>query len=1024
MSSWDANGGTPDWGGFGSSNALAMMGGGDAQRASLLDGHAEAPEHHGDDLASSFDDLQILSTSSSDVEQGGVDGHESDLANGDFDNDSSASDSDAESDLSDSSSLESSNPEWACSYCGFRTNPSAVVKCMQTNKWFCNARNVNSSSCIVAHLVKANRKEVVLHKSSPLGDSVLECYATGARNVFALGYVPCVGDENTVVLLSRDIPASHATIKGLNLDMSQWEPLIQDRAFVDWLVSHPVGRELRGSKKLRIEEAKRLEDMWKQGNSDARLDDLATLISDEKSVLPVALHYKDASEYEELFGSLIHMEAEYERALKESQVRHNVSVFWGMAANKRHVARFCFQADGGEATKVMAGDEMRLKHPCPSLGRLPWEGVGTVVRIDRTSEEVYLEIHPCGTLYRQRNGAGKSKGKGKKGIKGKKGMKGAMHVGVETMAAADMDDIDKQVPVNVEHGYSVEFVWRGVSFERMQNALRSFVADNTSMSAYIYHTILGHTVPAPNMSHRIKVPTRLTAPGLPELNHSQMQAVRRVLSEPLALIQGPPGTGKTLTSATIVYHLSKSSGQILVTAPSNIAVDHLAERISMTGLRVVRMLSKSREEVGSSVEHLTLTHQIMHLDIPMAAEALKLHNLKNEQGELSRNDEKRYKSLVRTLEQRVLSCADVICVTCVGAGDSRLANFKFNTVLIDEATQAVEPESLITMVMGCKHVVMVGDHCQLGPCIMNKAVSDAGLCQSMYERLLMLGIKPIRLTVQYRMHPALSLFPSNMFYEGTLQNGVSSCERMGTASFPWPRPETPMMFWTQLGAEELSSSGTSFLNRTEANAVEKIVTHLLKHGVGPWQIGVITPYEGQRAHVVSLMLRHGSLSQGLYSAVEVASVDAFQGREKDYIILSCVRSNEHQGIGFLSDPRRLNVALTRARYGLAVLGNPNVLSREMVWSALTHHFREEDVLVEGTLKSLKPSMINIGKPRRFGMIGVGPIPSFSKFRPVLNAGETFADYEEREREGAPRRPIAMGPAGMRDPFSIGDFPRL
>lgn len=1021
MSSWDANGGTPDWGGFGSSNALGgMMGGGDAPQ---LNGHAGAHEHHGDELASSFDDLQILSTSSSDQgDQGEVDGHESDLANDEFDNDSYASDSDAESDLSGSSSLESTIPEWACSYCGFRTNPSAVVKCMHTNRWFCNARNVNSSSCIVAHLVKANRKEVVLHKSSPLGDSVLECYATGARNVFALGYVPCVGDENTVVLLSRDIPASHATIKGLNLDMSQWEPLIQDRAFVDWLVSHPEGRELRGSKKLRIEEAKRLEDMWKQGNSDARLDDLATLISDEESVLPVALHYKDASQYEELFGSLIHMEAEYERALKESQVRHNVSVFWGMAANKRHVARFCFPADGGEASKVMVGDELRLKHPCPSLGRLPWEGVGTVVRIDRTSDEVYLEIHPCGTLRRQRNGGGKSKGKRRKGTKGAN--KGENRDEIEIAAAVKLDDIDKQVPVNVEHGYSVEFVWRGVSYERMQNALRSFVADDTSMSGYIYHTILGHDVPVPKVSNKVKVPSRLTAPGLPELNHSQMQAVRRVLTEPLSLIQGPPGTGKTLTSATIVYHLSKSGGQILVTAPSNIAVDHLAERISMTGLRVVRMLSKTREEVGSSVEHLTLTHQIMHLDIPIAVEALKLHNLKNEQGELLKKDEKRYKSLVRTLEQRVLGYADVICVTCVGAGDSRLANFQFNTVLIDEATQAVEPEALIPMVMGCKHVVIVGDHCQLGPCIMNKAASSAGLCQSMYERLLMLGIKPIRLTVQYRMHPALSRFPSNMFYEGALQNGVSSSERMGTASFPWPRPETPMMFWSQLGAEEISSSGTSFLNRTEANAVEKIVTHLLKHGVGPWQIGVITPYEGQRAHVVALMLRHGSLSQKLYSEVEVASVDAFQGREKDYIILSCVRSNEHQGIGFLSDPRRLNVALTRARYGLAVLGNPKVLSKQMVWSALTHHFREEDVLVEGTLKSLKPSMINIGKPRRFGMIGVGPSPSFSKFRPVLNAGETFADYDEREREGAARRPIAMGPAGMRDPFSIGDFPRL
>ena len=157
-------------------------------------------------------------------------------------------------------------------------------------------------------------------------------------------------------------------------------------------------------------------------DSDARLDDLATLISDEESVLPVALHYRDASQYEELFGSLIHMEAEYERALKESQVRHNVSVFWGLAANKRHVARFCFQADGGEATKVMAGDELRLKHPCPSLGRLPWEGVGTVVRIDRTSDEVYLEIHPCGTLRRQRNGAGEEQREGeRRGSRGRRG---------------------------------------------------------------------------------------------------------------------------------------------------------------------------------------------------------------------------------------------------------------------------------------------------------------------------------------------------------------------------------------------------------------------------------------------------------------------------------------------------------------------------------------------------------------------------------------------------------------------------
>jgi regulator of nonsense transcripts 1 len=109
--------------------------------------------------------------------------------------------------------------------------------------------------------------------------------------------------------------------------------------------------------------------------------------------------------------------------------------------------------------------------------------------------------------------------------------------------------------------------------------------------------------------------------------------------------------------------------------------------------------------------------------------------------------------------------------------------------------------------------------------------------------------------------------------------------------------------------------------------VEKIVTKFFKSGVVPSQIGVVTPYEGQRSYIVNYMQFNGSLKKDLYKEIEVASVDAFQGREKDYIILSCVRSNEHQGIGFLNDPRRLNVALTRAKYGVVILGNPKVLSK-------------------------------------------------------------------------------------------------
>lgn len=266
------------------------------------------------------------------------------------------------------------------------------------------------------------------------------------------------------------------------------------------------------------------------------------------------------------------------------------------------------------------------------------------------------------------------------------------------------------------------------------------------------------------------------------------------------------------------------------------------------------------------------------------------------------------------------------------------------------------------------------------------------------------------------MHPALSTFPSNMFYEGALQNGVGAAERSSSSiSFPWPSPDTPMMFWSQLGAEEISASGTSYLNRTEANAVEKVVTHLLKNGISPSQIGVITPYEGQRAHVVLTMTRSGPLSQNSYMEVEVASVDSFQGREKDYIILSCVRSNEHQGIGFLSDPRRLNVALTRARYGLVIMGNPKVLCRQMIWAALLTHFRDEDVLVEGTLNNLKSSMVHLGKARRFGPIGFGSF-GMNKFKPVERAGEQLDEAERTRIDRAVRRQRSSGFG--RNPFAI------
>ncbi|XP_021308583.1 regulator of nonsense transcripts 1 homolog isoform X1 [Sorghum bicolor] len=802
--------------------------------------------------------------------------------------------------------------EHACRYCGIH-NPACVARCNvpSCRKWFCNSRGNTSGSHIVNHLVRAKHKEVCLHKDSPLGETILECYNCGCRNVFLLGFISAKS-ENVVVLLCREPCLSVNALKDMNWDLSQWCPLIDDRCFLSWLVKVPSEQEQLRARQISAQQINKVEELWKT-NPDASLEDLEKPGVDDEPQ-SVVLKYEDAYQYQNVFAPLIKLEADYDKMMKESQSKDNVTVRWDIGLNKKRVAYFVFPKEDNEL-RLVPGDELRLRYPGDS-SHPTWQSVGHVIKLT-AQEEVALELRAS-----------------------------------------------QGVPTELNVGFSVDFVWKSTSFDRMQGAMKTFAVDETSVSGYIYHHLLGHEV-----EHQIirnTLPRRFGAPGLPELNASQVLAVKSVLQKPVSLIQGPPGTGKTVTSAAIVYHMAKQGqGQVLVCAPSNVAVDQLAEKISSTGLKVVRLCAKSREAVSSPVEHLTLHYQVRHLDTSEKSELHKLQQLKDEQGELSSSDEKKYKALKRATEREILQSADVICCTCVGAGDPRLSNFRFRQVLIDESTQATEPECLIPLVLGVKQVVLVGDHCQLGPVIMCKKAARAGLAQSLFERLVILGVKPFRLQVQYRMHPCLSEFPSNCFYEGTLQNGVTVNERQSSGiDFPWPVPNRPMFFYVQMGQEEISASGTSYLNRTEAANVEKIVTTFLRSGVVPSQIGVITPYEGQRAYIVNYMSRNGSLRQQLYKEIEVASVDSFQGREKDYIILSCVRSNEHQGIGFLNDPRRLNVALTRARYGIVILGNPKVLSKQPLWNSLLTHYKEHECLVEGPLNNLKQSMVQFQKPKK------------------------------------------------------------
>ncbi|KAJ3327492.1 hypothetical protein HDU76_011708 [Blyttiomyces sp. JEL0837] len=619
--------------------------------------------------------------------------------------------------------------------------------------------------------------------------------------------------------------ASTPSSKDATWDLSQWLPLISDKAFLPWLVKVPTDAE----------------------KADAGFDDLSKKDSTEEDEPdPVLLTYEDAYQYQNIFGPLVAIEAEHDRKLKEAQHQEDVVVRWDVGLNTKRIAYFQLpKLEQGEV-KLAVGDELLLRYK----GELaaPWESRGHVIKVPNSvSDEVALEI--------------------------KRG---------------------DNAPVECTHNFQVDFVWKSTSFDRMQSAMKTFAVDENSVSGYLYHCLLGRAVQ--DQVLKIDKIKRFSAPNLPDLNHFQVAAVKAVLQKPLSLIQGPPGTGKTVTSATIVYHLAKmSKGQVLVCAPSNVAVDQLAEKIHQTGLKVVRVMAKSREELDSPISFLSLHDQVANNDTNPTLQ--NLIKLKTERGELNQVDEKKYKNLKRQAEREILQNADVICVTCVGAGDPRLAKLTFKTVLIDEATQAAEPECLIPLVMGCKQAVLVGDHQQLGPVIMNRKAAKAGLAQSLFERLILLGHRPIRLQVQYRMHPCLAEFPSNMFYEGTLQNGITVQDRLRkSVDFPWPFS--------------------------------------------------------------------GPLKKELYKEVEVASVDAFQGREKDYIILSCVRSNDHQGIGFLSDPRRLNVALTRAKYGVAILGNPKVLSKNMLWYELLMLFKQSNCLVEGALNNLNVSLIQLIKPKK------------------------------------------------------------
>ncbi|KAL6052356.1 ATP-dependent helicase NAM7 [Balamuthia mandrillaris] len=237
-------------------------------------------------------------------------------------------------------------PEHACRYCGIH-NPACVVRCNfpSCRKWFCNGRGHTSGSHIINHLVRAKHKEVCLHADSPLGETILECYNCGCRNVFLLGFIPAK-TESVVVLLCREPCANASGLKDLNWDLSQWLPLIDDRCFLPWLVKVPTEQEQLRARQITAQQINKLEELWKS-NPDAKLEDLEKPGVDDDPH-PVLLKYEDAYQYQNIFGPLVKLEADYDKKMKEAQTQDGVTVRWDMGLNKKRVAYFLFpKSDNG-----------------------------------------------------------------------------------------------------------------------------------------------------------------------------------------------------------------------------------------------------------------------------------------------------------------------------------------------------------------------------------------------------------------------------------------------------------------------------------------------------------------------------------------------------------------------------------------------------------------------------------------------------------------------------------------------------